>query len=123
MSVSNESSSPVERVAVEALPDRPRRVTPLRAIETPEAVAPVQPSPTIIERGPTTAELLNGAFAAIARVLAVRLQLMLAVIGAFVLAMLAMQWQTLPGLFVLIAWNILTVLPLIWLEYTGRPRR
>ena len=58
----------------------------------------------------------------VSRVLAVRLQLLLALIGAFVLALGAMQWQTPAGLYVLIAWAVLTILPIVWLEYSGRPR-
>lgn len=81
----------------------------------PEAVAMATP--------PTQSDLLHAAFTAIAKVLAVRLQLLLSLIGAFVLAMGAMAWQTPAGLWVLTAWCILAVLPLVWLEWGGRPRR
>lgn len=57
---------------------------------------------------------------AVMRVLAVRLQLLLSLAGAFVLALGAMAWQSWPGLAILIAFCALTVLPLVWLEYHGR---
>jgi hypothetical protein len=59
----------------------------------------------------------------VAKVLAIRSQLLLAVIGAFVLSMYAMSWQTNAGLLVLIAWCLLTVMPLVALEWRGRPGR
>jgi hypothetical protein len=93
------------------------------AIAAAEAHA-AAPQTTIVRvpQKPDVSELLNAAFAAIARVLAIRFQLLLALIGAWVLALLAMQWQTQASLFVLIADCVLTVLPLVWLEFSGRPR-
>lgn len=65
---------------------------------------------------------MTAAFRAISRILAVRFQLLLSLIGAFVLALHAMQWQTSAGLWVLIAFCALITGPLVWLEYSGRPR-
>jgi hypothetical protein len=61
-------------------------------------------------------------FKAIAMVLAPRLQLLLALIGAFVLALLAMQWQSNIGLAILAAYCALTVIPLIALAWPERGR-
>lgn len=150
----------VERLAVEALPDRPRK-TPLRAVEPPagaDTAAANDPPPSApgastgqasaerviadlytklkselgtelgaalqqgLARRPTIAPALQAAFATIAKIVAVRLQLLLALIGTFVLALGAMAWQSNAGLWIVIAFASLTVLPLVALEYLGRPR-
>lgn len=49
-----------------------------------------------------------------------RLLLLLAVLGSFVLGLLAMQRETYPALAVLVAYCCLTVLPLVWSSV--RPR-
>lgn len=64
----------------------------------------------------------DAAYRAVASVLAVRVQLLLSLIGAFVLALFAMQWQSPAGLYVLIAFCALTILPLVALHFLGRPR-
>lgn len=61
-----------------------------------------------------------GAFQAIGTVLAVRFILLLALIGAFVLAWSAMANPTYPAIIILISYVLLTVLPLVWLERSGR---
>jgi hypothetical protein len=123
------SEQQTERVAVEVIPGRPR---------TPRLVAATLPPPPIIEppaqveADPREAALqrraqilaqIGGAQRAVAAVLAVRLHLLLTLIGAFVLAMGAMQYQSTAGLLVLIAWCCLAILPLVWLEWSGRPGR
>lgn len=133
------SSAAVERLSVEPVPDRPRR-PPLKAVpaveppsELPEPAAILfDPRPIhaeiqrlyalINQRRARIPELLQASFTAIARVLAVRLQLLLSLIGAFVLAMGAMRSGELVGLAVVVAFAFLTVLPLVWLEYSGRPK-
>lgn len=122
MSISSAGSSAdgVERVAVEVLPEGPSRRPTLVASQPPPVTAP---EAVAMATPPTQSDLLHAAFTAIAKVLAVRLQLLLSLIGAFVLAMGAMAWQTPAGLWVLTAWCILAVLPLVWLEWGGRPRR
>lgn len=128
MSVSNESSASatVERLAVEAIPSRPRKPGALHAVETSPPEPPPQvtaPTPVIIERAPSLNDHIQAAFSAIARILAVKLQLLLTLLGAFVLALGAMAWQSPMGLAVLIAWCGLAVLPMVWLDYAGRQRR
>lgn len=99
------------------------RVVGAAVAETaPPLPAPPTPATIFVPQKPAAADLLNAAFAAIARVLAVRLQLLLSLIGAFALALGAMAWQSPAGLYVLIAYSALTVLPLVWLEFSGRPR-
>jgi hypothetical protein len=115
----------VERVAVEAIPDRPSRRPPLREVPMPteaEATVAQTPQPQIIRVPPDASAMLNAAFRAIARVLAVRFQLLLSLIGAFVLAIMAMMSQAPASLYVLIAFCVLITGPLVWLEFSGRPR-
>jgi len=112
------------------MPERPRRLR--LAAETPPApLPPPQPEIAPVSAPPTAPELEQRAkllaqtgamLRVVAGVLAIRLQLLLALIGAFVLAIGAMQWQSFAGLYVLVAWCLLAILPLVWLEYSGRPR-
>jgi hypothetical protein len=91
----------------------------------PSSIEPTsQPSaePQTTSRPPPTPSALIAVFTAIAKILAVRLQLLLALIGAFVLALLAMSWQSNIGLAVLAAYCCLTVIPLIWLAWPDRGR-
>lgn len=121
-----------ERVAVEAIPDRPRRpplsaVPPERlaergALVESQAEAVASAAIAAIQQKPDANAMITASFRAIARVLAIRFQLLLSLIGDFVLAILAMEWQTAAGLYVLIAFCALTTAPLVWLEFSGRPR-
>lgn len=58
-----------------------------------------------------------GTLTAIAAILASRLLLLLAVVGAFVLAVRATDNT---GLEVLVAYSVITVLPLVWLDVNTR---
>jgi len=60
-----------------------------------------------------------GVFRAIAFALSARLLILLSLVGAFTLALMAMQAQTNASLYVLIAYAVLVILPLIWLERMG----
>lgn len=57
---------------------------------------------------------------AIALVLAVRILLLLSIVGGFVLAVMAMRAPSTEAIVVLISYCCLTVLPLVWLERYGR---
>jgi hypothetical protein len=61
-----------------------------------------------------------GVIAAIAGLTATRVLLLLAVIGAFYLATIAANTQSNPSLYVLIAYAVLIVLPLVWLDSNKR---
>lgn len=61
-------------------------------------------------------------FKAIARILAVRLHLLLSLLGDFSLAVIAMTWQSPIALLIMIAFAGLTTLPLVLLEWLGRSR-
>lgn len=61
-------------------------------------------------------ESLLPVFGALAAVLAVRLFLFFAIIGAFILAQAALPDQTEHGLYILVAYCSLTILPLVWLD-------
>ena len=52
----------------------------------------------------------------LALILAVRFFLFLSLVGGFVLALLATQSQTSMGLIVMVAYCVLIVLPMVWLE-------
>lgn len=62
------------------------------------------------------------AFRAAGYVLSARALLLLALVGAFILAVMATISQTLPSLEVLIAYAITTVLPVAYLETRRAPR-
>lgn len=84
---------------------------------TPEPIATPAPAP------PTNSILLAqtlGVIAGIAGLTATRLLLLLAVCGAFYLATIAANTQSNASLFVLIAYAVLIVLPLVWLDSTKR---
>lgn len=125
----------VERVAVEELPPRQAKprlvqnqtVSPgpnwpgatvtqelLSPSPTPEPPPPPQPSE------PRAVDLVLSAFAAIGYALSARAILLLAIVGAFVLACMAMGSQTMASLYVLIAYALLAVIPVVALELRRR---
>ena len=61
-----------------------------------------------------------GVFHAVATLLAVRLLLMLSLIGGFALAFLALRTGTYQAGGVLVAYAVLIVIPLVWLERSPR---
>ena len=61
-----------------------------------------------------------GTFHAIGTILAVRFILLLSLIGAFTLAIIAMESPTIPAIIILVSYVALTVLPLVWLDRNGR---
>jgi hypothetical protein len=63
------------------------------------------------------------AFKSVGYVLSARALLLLTLLGAFVLAVMAMAWQTPAALEVLIAYAILAVLPVTYLEARRRVDR
>ncbi len=88
--------------------------------EPPAAIAPVPPVVAAPE-GPVRSPAVE-ALATIASLLAARLLLLLALLGGFVLAVLAMRSQTYAGLAVLVAYCGLTILPLVYLDLRVRSR-
>lgn len=82
------------------------------------------PSPPTTTDQPSNAHAILSqtlsVIAAIAGLTAVRLLLLLSVIGAFYLATIAASNQSNASLFVMIAYSVLTVLPLVWLESRKR---
>lgn len=92
---------------------RPRLVPPTAPVstETPRQA----PAPSRSDRA------FVGVLAAIGAILAVRLLLLLAIVGGFVLAVMALTGGTYQAAGVLIAYAVLIVLPLVWLE--SRPKQ
>ena len=100
----------VERLEVEPIPMRNK----------PAFVAPA-PEP---KKNPVV-ETLNAflpVFGALATILAVRLFLLFAVIGAFVLAQAALPDTTYHSMWVLVAYCSFTILPLVWLDLHGKKK-
>ena len=113
----------MERLAVEEVAETPKRSKP-RAVDsdflkaavdyaTPRAVEPVPPAPVRDER-------LIEMFKTLGFVLSARALLLLAIVGGFVLAILAALHETRETLYVLVAWCLLTVGPIVALEWRRR---
>ena len=114
-SVERLSVQPVEPKAKMALVPPPSSTAPTSPPEPPQTRVET-PSPRSF---PPPATLL-AVFKAISMVLAVRFQLLLALIGAFAVTLLAMEQQSYIGLGILVAYCGLTVIPLILLAWPDR---
>lgn len=120
---------PVERLRVVPV-EKPERKKPTESpmqVAASLPIAPTEPTPepiaTPAPAPPTNSVLLAqtlGVIAGIAGLTATRLLLLLAVCGAFYLATIAANTQSNASLFVLIAYAVLIVLPLVWLDSTKR---
>lgn len=109
-------SSTVERLSVEQLPERTRR--PKLVTDT----TPKEPSTNaVVVQRVGIPEAMLSVLGAVAFVLSARLLLLLALLGAFVLGLLAMTSQTYVSVGILVAWALLVIFPLVWLE--GRTKR
>jgi hypothetical protein len=88
-----------------------------------EAPASVDPPTSDNPHADTKAVMLAtlGFISTVAALTAVRLLLLLAVIGGWSLAWIAAGTQSNATLFVLIAYAVLIVLPLVWLDSGRRP--
>ncbi len=142
-----QGQSSVERLAVEEIeaeaPRLPRQTAqvlamPLSQPPAPPVIPEPQPGPVVREVSPPNPPPLPStvsspsseprpspvlaALRVIARILAVRLILLLSVVGGFVLGVMAMLAQSWPGLAILVAYALLTVLPMVWLEVGQRPK-
>ena len=100
--------STVERLGVETVAAPPRRLHTV-------------PTPTKIDSDSGTARLaayqaIAHVIAASASVLATRLVLLLGLVGAFVLAVIAAEGRSWSAVAVLVAYAILVLIPLVWLE-------
>lgn len=119
---SDDNSAQVERLAVEVIGERPQRTAP-RLVQTPAQPAP-QPSPTPAIPSRSTRlrdSAIFGTLQAIGIVLSVRVILLLAVMGGLGLALIAMQKQTDATLYVLIAYAILILAPIVALDWRRGP--
>jgi hypothetical protein len=108
----------VERLGVEELPPKtPRQSTPRPSnlLEPPPGhwTPPVEP-----DTGRVSAVI--EAFTALGYAFSARALLLLALLGAFVLAVIAATHETTASLYVLIAWCVLTILPIVFLEVRRR---
>ena len=109
------TSSTVEHLGVRAAPEK---VIPIRQETVTTTEAPSRSTPSAPDRRDSVA---LQAFLAIASVLAARVLLLLGGIGAFVLAWVAAHSNEWTPLFVLIAYGLLVVGPLAWLDWHRGP--
>ena len=114
----SQNSGAVERLRVE--PVEPKaKLTVVQPQPTAQPTPAPTPSPTPSPY-PTVAVLT--VLRSIAMVLAIRLQLLWALAGAFILALLAMSQQSYIGLAILAAYCALTVIPLVVLAWPDRQK-
>jgi hypothetical protein len=109
----------VEREAVVALaPRRAQTATPEpvpQAFHAPSAVVP-PPAPPQADRA------FVGVLSAVTALLAARLLLLLAIVGAFVLAFAAQRAESYVGLAILVAFCCLTLIPMVYLDVVTHRR-
>lgn len=106
-------SSTVRRLQIEEVSQRKKPQT--EAIQQ-----PLMPQPVSIPQQPSTLDVVVAAFAGLGYALSARALLLLALIGAFVLSVMATTTQTLSSLYVLIAYCLFTVIPVAYLEIRRR---
>ncbi|MGB6501649.1 MAG: hypothetical protein WBG19_09705 [Thermoplasmata archaeon] len=100
---------------VEEIQPHPRLVAPPRPQFTDSPTAPART--TSSNKYSVDYSAIVAVIRAISAILAVRLFLLLSVIGSFVLAYLAMLDTTTHSIWVLVAYCVLTVLPLVFLSF------
>lgn len=111
---SAEAAHPLtERLGVTELPPRPRRTPPT---PTAEPQQPTRPDPETEWRNPHLIETL---IRLAGHALSARALLLLAIVGGFVLAVMAMDGAR-ERLYVLVAYSVLTILPVVVLEIRKR---
>lgn len=103
----------VERVGVVEMPARGKRTPPPQRSSDPPTSPPVYPEPTAMQ-------VAVHAFAALGYALSARALLLLALIGMFVIAVMALVTQAMFSLYILLAFGGLTVLPFAVLEIRRR---
>lgn len=121
------SNSSVEILGVEQLPPRPQRLREVktdpppqsRPFQEPPAPQPLPEPPVIVQRVGIPEAILS-VFAALGFALSARLLLLLAIIGAFVLAMMAMQNTSYQTIGIFVAYALLVIVPLVYLETKGK---
>ena len=106
-------TAPMEQPETPPFPGFTGYSEPLQQAPAPQIAPPPAVQPARADRA------FVGTLSAIAAVLASRLLLFVSVIGAFVLAVRA---DGNPGLYVMIAYSVLTVLPLVVLDVVTRQR-
>ena len=102
------------RLAVTELPQRLRKSSP-----STEPQQPQKPDPATEWRNPTLSTI-EGLIKLAGYALSARALLLLALIGAFTLAVLAMATETLIRVYILISYCVLVVLPIVGLEIRKR---
>ena len=104
--MNSENSSTVHRLNVEEVAPRSPK---------PRTEIPIQTAARS-----STLDVVVMAFTGLGYALSARSLLLLALIGAFVLAVMAMQSQTMASLEVLVAYSVIAILPIAYLEVRKR---
>lgn len=107
------ASSTVRRLQVE-------EVSQKRKPQMEATQQPLLPQTTPTPQQSSTLDLVVAAFAGLGYALSARALLLLALIGAFVLSVMATTAQTFASLYVLIAYCLFTVIPVAYLEIRRR---
>ena len=120
------SNSTVQRLRVEVVEPKPAPI-PTRAEIVPPAIlpeAPVEPAPAPTPPTPTRDrnDTMIAMFEALGYALSARFILFAALVGAFVLAVMAMGDPTPTRLWLLGIYNGLCVIPMVALEFVRRQR-
>jgi hypothetical protein len=116
----------VERLSVIELPPKGRKLVPPQVITAAEQPSPppppLQPPPAVpqtVAQADQT-ELLITAYRLCAKALSARALLLIALLGAFMLAAGAMIKGGVPAMVVLGLYTVLTVIPIVVLELRGK---
>lgn len=97
-------------------------VPPAPQPQLPTPILAPQPEPKVIIQKPDISDVLLAAFSALGYAVSARLLIFLSLIGAFVMAVMAMIFRDYMALSVLGLYCVLTVLPLVALELFGKVR-
>lgn len=81
---------------------------------------PPTPMPRDSRTVSATPQAMAASFRAIAMILAIRLQLLLVLTGAMVLAVMAMSEPSYLKLSVLATYSVITIIPMVFLDVTAR---
>ena len=117
---SQEGSGTVRRLRAEELPPRSADLLPLTAppLKPPASTDEDEQAPVAAPafREPSILEVAQAAFLAAGLALSARALLLLAILGGFALALIAVQTPSWPRLAIVVAYAVLVVLPIVWLE-------
>ncbi len=89
----------------------------------PSAAPSTPPTPTPRTSQSASPQAMTAVFRALAMILAIRLQLLLVLIGALILAVMAMNEPSNLKLLVLGTYSVLTIIPMVLLDVSARRKQ